>query len=435
MKKYLPLIFLTFHVYESHASNQAKFSLVANTPTNVTVPTNRNAYVQYQVTNNTTITRTLTMAPIPNVIQVTNDHSQCSNPFVLSPGQSCNLTLSINGQNIHSSYYGGPVVCKTKGANNQPDPMLCSKPSSSMILSIHPAPAVNPASLNKLYVSNWNGNSISLCYIQSGNLTQCLVSAISQTFANPEALAINGNVLFVANIGGGISSCAIDATTGELSNCMSAVSPIEPIYAPDGIAINNSFAYIANSGPEQFHQGVTVCSVSGQSLNSCTFTQGDASFSVPSDLAINNNTLYITNFNSNTIQTTYCTIPGSPSSICTSASGEGTISGTSNLLNEPEGISFSTINATNYAYFTNHGNNTVTVCQAASPTNFSGCFITQGYFTGFGNLAILTNPSKAFIPSGLKSIAVCDVNSDGSLSNCVNSTELNFNNPSGLIIQ
>lgn len=437
MKKYLPLIFLTCNVCESYASSQAKFSLVANTPTNISVPANRNAYVQYKVTNNTTVTRTLTMAAIPYVTQVTNDNSQCSNPFVLSPGKSCNLTLYVNGQNIHSAYYGGPVVCKTKGASNQPDPMLCSKPSSSMILSINPAPAVDPSSLRKLYVSNWSGNSISLCYIQSGNLTQCLVSAVSNTFANPEALTINGNVLFVANIGGGISSCAINATTGELSNCIDAASPADQIHAPDGIAINNSYAFISNSGPEQFHQGVTYCSVSGQLLSSCSFVQGDASFSVPSDLAISNSTLYITNFNSNTVQTTYCAIPGGvPSTVCTSGSGEGTISGTSNLLNEPEGISFATINATNYAYFTNHGNNTITVCQVTSPNVFSGCFITQGYFSGFGNLAILDSPLKAFIPSGLKNIAICDVNnSDGSLSNCVNSTELSFNSPSGLVIQ
>jgi hypothetical protein len=442
MKKYLLLIIISFifafNVCESYASDEAKFSLVANTPTNVTVPVNRNTYVQYEVTNNTTITRRLTMVPIPNVVQVTRDNSQCTNPFVLSSGQSCKLTLYIDGQQIKSNYSGGPVVCKTKATSNQPDPFLCSQPSSSMILSIKPAPAINNPT-NKLYVSNWDGNSISLCYIQSGNISHCLVSAVGKTFANPEALAINDNVLFVANIAGGISSCAINATTGGLSNCINAASVTDPIYAPDGISIHtdggDTYAYIANSGPEQFHQGVTVCNVSGQLLSNCTFTQGDATFSVPSDLAINDNTLYITNFNSNTIQTTYCTIPVTPTSICTTAEGEGVISGTSNLLNEPEGISFANINGTNYAYFTNHGNNTVTLCQVTSPTNFTGCFNTQGYFSGFGNLAILNNPPKAFIPSGLKSIAVCDVHSDGSLSNCANSTELNFNNPSGLIIQ
>lgn len=436
MKKYLPLIcILTLNSTTSHASIEPKFSVVATTPTSITVPANRHTYVQYTVTNNTKITRTLTIVPIPNVIQVTEDSQQCPNPFVLAQSQSCKLTLYVDGAQLATKYYGGPVVCKTQDGSGKPDPFLCSQPETSMILSIKPAPAVTPTT-NKLYVSNWDGNSISLCYIQSGNLTHCLVSAVSNTFANPEALAINDNTLFVANIGGGMSSCIINPYSGELTGCINAALNA-PIYAPTGISIFDNGggfnAYIANSGPESFHQGVTTCDVSGSSLTNCSFTQGDASFSVPSDLAITNGTVYVSNFNSQTLQTTYCTIANP---LCTTGSGEGTISGTTTLLNEPEGVFFATLSGSDYAYFTNHGNNTVTLCQVQSPTSFSNCSITSGYFTGFGNLTILSNPLKAFIPSGLKSIAICDVSSvNGSLSNCINSTELNFNNPSGLIIQ
>lgn len=433
MKKNFFLIWLcACSVFPGHAGTQAKFSVVANTPTDITVPANRHAYVQYTVTNNTAVTRTLTIVPISQVVQRTDDSSQCANPFVLAFGQSCKLTLYVDGAQLSSAVNGGPVVCKTKGSDNTPDRFLCSQPEPDMLLSVHPAPPAT-ISVNKLYVSNWDGNSISLCYINTGNLAFCQVSAVSNTFLNPEALAINNNVLFIANIGGGMSACLIDAVTGELSNCHNAVpAPNAPIYAPDGISILSSKAYIANSGPEQFRQGVTVCDVSGAFLTNCSFTQGNASFSVPSDLAITNNTLYITNFNNQTIQTTYCTI-GNP--LCTLGVGEGSISGTGNLLNEPEGIFFATINGNNYAYFTNHGNNTITLCQVQSPTNFINCGTTAGYFTGFGNLAVLTSALKAFIPSGLKSISLCDVSTaDGSLSNCVNSTEVNFNNPSGLII-
>lgn len=434
MKKSLLLIcFFILNIVQSHASTEAKFSLVANTPTSVTVPANRHAYVQYTVTNNTAITRKLTIVPIPNVAQRTEDSSQCPNPFVLAPGQSCKLTLYINGA-TKTKYSGGPVVCKTLGNSNKPDKFLCSQPEASMVLSINPAPAITP-SANKLYVTNWDGDSISLCYLNSGSPAACLVSAVSKTFVHPEAVAINNNVLFVANIGGGISACIIAPNSGELSSCINA-APGTPIYAPTGISIQNNQAYIANSGPQQYNQGITVCNVTGNpatNLTQCSFSQGDASFSVPSDLAIMNNTVYVTNFNSQDIQTTYCTIAPS---LCSTNSGEGVIAGTSNLLNEPEGLFFATINGSNYAYFTNHGSHTVTLCQVQSPTNFTNCTITGGFFTGFGNLAILNNPLKAFIPSGLKNIAVCDVSSmDGSISNCINSSELNFNNPSGLIIQ
>ncbi len=432
MKKLFYLICsFVFSGMQSYASTEAKFSFIAKTPTSVTVPANRHAYVQYTVTNTTLITRTLTMVPIPYVTQRTDDSSQCSNPFVLSPGQSCNLTLYVNGSAIKSKFKGGPVVCKTLGNTNQPDKFLCSRPQESMILSITPAPSV-PSNANKLYVTNWDGNNISLCDIISGNLKYCLITATSNTFAHPEAVAISNNVLFVANIGGGISSCIINSSSGELSNCGNAIPSSTPaVYAPTGISIQGTTAYIADSGPEQSNQGVTTCTVAGAQLNSCTFNQGSATFSVPSDLAIIDNTVYVTNFNNQDVPTTYCMIMPS---LCTS--GLGTITGTSNLLNEPEGIYFATIGGINYAYFTNHGNNTVVLCTVSSSTTFSNCKITGGYFSGFGNLAILNAPLKAFIPSGLKSIGVCDVSSvDGSLSNCVNSNEFNFNNPSGLIIQ
>lgn len=427
---------LTFNVIPSFASSHATFSLVAKTPTTITVPANRQAIVQYKITNNTATTRTLTMLPIPNVTQLTSNSSECGNPFTLGKHQSCDLTMLVDGAQQTSNYAGGPVVCKTKNGSNTPDPFLCAQPELSMGLYIYPTAAVIPTT-HKLYVSNWDGGSISLCYINDdGSIAHCLVAAVSDTFLNPEALAIHGDYLFVANIGGGMSACAIDAITGELSNCQNATDNANAaeIHAPDGIAIQGSTAYISSSGPESFKQGMSVCNISSAVLTGCVFTQGNpANYSIPSDIAFYNNYLYLTNFNSQDVQTSYCT---STSAYCDTSNGS--VSGTSNFLNQPEGITFATINANSYAYFTNHGNNSVTLCQAPTsspPAAFTSCTITEGYFNGFGNLAILPSALKAFIPSGLKTIALCDVNAiDGTLSNCVDSTELSFNNPSGLVI-
>ncbi len=440
MTKYVRAVLislLTLNAAPSLASSQATFSLVAKTPTTITIPANRQAIVQYQVTNNTNITRTLTMVPIPNVTQLTNDNSQCSNPFTLAKNQSCNLSLLINGQQQTTNYSGGPLVCKTKNNSNTPDLFLCSQPESNMVLTIYPTAAVTPTA-HKLYVSNWDGGSISLCYINNnGAIAQCLVSAVSNTFLNPEALAIHEDTLFVANIGGTMSSCAIDALTGELSNCQNATNNLNAaqIHAPDGVAIHNNIAYISSSGPEDFNQGMSVCDIAGATLTNCVFTQGNAAnYSVPSDIAFYNNYLYITNFNNQNVQTTYC-ISNNP--YCNAS--EGSVDETPLFLNEPEGITFATINANHYTYFTNHGNNTVTLCKAPTtspPVNFTNCTTTAGYFSGFGNLAILPSSLKAFIPSGLTTIAMCDISeADGTLSNCVNSTELGFNNPSGLVIE
>jgi hypothetical protein len=448
MNKCLLLIaFIVFNGTSCFAKSQPTFSLVATTPTSIVVPENRHTYVQYKVTNNTGVTRTLTMQPIPNVTQVTKDSSQCSNPFTLSRNQSCYLTLYIDGAVLDSNYSGGPVVCKAN-SNNTPNPFLCSQPEQSMTLYIYPTPAIQ-LTTKKLYVSNWNGGSISLCSItDAGTIAHCLVSAVSGTFLNPEALTINGNYLFVANIGGGISSCAIDSQTGELTACNNAINDtlLPPVYGPDGIAIQSNVAYIANSGLDDLtKQGVTTCDVNNQNLTNCAFTKGGGDFSVPSDLALFNNTVYITNFiNNNQIYpatyntlATYCTnIPGPLS--CNALDLEA---GSNYLLNEPEGLFITTLNnsVNTFAYFTNHGNNTVTFCTVASPTSFTDCANTEGYFTGFGNLTILNTPGsplKAYIPSGLKTIAVCDVNSTtGALSDCVDSTELGFNSPSGLVIK
>jgi hypothetical protein len=51
MKKYFLLILFAFNVCESYASDEAKFSLVANTPTTISVPANRSAYVQRRTSN------------------------------------------------------------------------------------------------------------------------------------------------------------------------------------------------------------------------------------------------------------------------------------------------------------------------------------------------------------------------------------------------
>ncbi|RUR11641.1 hypothetical protein ELY15_06865 [Legionella sp. km772] len=208
MKKYLFLILLCILDYiPCYASTEALFSLVANTPPSVTVPANRMTFIQYTVTNNTAITRRLTVKPIPYVVQVTNNNT-CAKYFTLAQGQSCKLTYLVQGDAIKKKFTGGPIVCKTKYKSNEPDNFLCSQPEPSMILSLNPAPAA-PTPDRKLYVSNWNGNSISLCYLKGKQLSNCLISALGNSFNQPEALAVSDNVLFIANIGGSMSSCLI----------------------------------------------------------------------------------------------------------------------------------------------------------------------------------------------------------------------------------
>ncbi|KTD53680.1 protein with a bacterial immunoglobulin-like domain protein [Legionella santicrucis] len=123
------------------ALSKPTFSIVATTPTQVIVPSTGAVKVHYQVTNNTKLTRTLTMVPIKGISQNTSGLENCKSPFTLAPNQSCLLSLQLNGNELPASYLGGPMVCKTNGPKDpSPSPFLCSRPSAESILSIKVAP-------------------------------------------------------------------------------------------------------------------------------------------------------------------------------------------------------------------------------------------------------------------------------------------------------
>lgn len=129
------LVFLSamiFLVWSGICSAEAtpKFGLIPLTPTTLVVPANGGAIVNYRVTNNTAITRTLTTVPITGVTQISSGSGLCSRPFTLAQGQSCILSLSINGLQSGSRILSGPVVCKTKSdTDTSPSLFLCSQPA------------------------------------------------------------------------------------------------------------------------------------------------------------------------------------------------------------------------------------------------------------------------------------------------------------------
>ncbi|STX30182.1 protein with a bacterial immunoglobulin-like domain [Legionella beliardensis] len=130
---------LAMHSIFLHAGSKPTFRITPSTPTTLQAPLDFTFRVNYQVTNNTKITRTLTMVPIEGVKQNV-EAGNCSKPFTLAAGQSCTLSLQINGSNLRpSGIHGGPVICKTAGAgNNAPDPFLCSRPLNKNLLHITP---------------------------------------------------------------------------------------------------------------------------------------------------------------------------------------------------------------------------------------------------------------------------------------------------------
>lgn len=132
------IIFFLGGVSVLYAAAQPKFSIIPTTTTDVLIPRNDSVVVQYRVTNNTQLTRTLTMVPIEGISSDRSEAGFCSNPFTLNPGESCLLTLPIIVTELQTNrIVGGPVVCKTQNAtNNNPNPFLCSQPSQENILRV-----------------------------------------------------------------------------------------------------------------------------------------------------------------------------------------------------------------------------------------------------------------------------------------------------------
>ncbi|KTD67477.1 protein with a bacterial immunoglobulin-like domain protein [Legionella santicrucis] len=126
---------LLFSAAFSLAGTQPKFDIIPTTATTKQVLVHGYDTVQYRVTNNTKITRTLVMKTIPGITQI--EAAGCANPFTLSPGASCFLTLALDGSLLPKRVVKGPEICKTKGpGNNTPDPFLCSQPSAANSLNI-----------------------------------------------------------------------------------------------------------------------------------------------------------------------------------------------------------------------------------------------------------------------------------------------------------
>jgi len=148
MKKKVWGILLAFFSMSLQAGTQPLFTLTPLTPTKFSIASDEDTVVQYRITNQTKITRTLTLANFTDRIglrQVTSGIKACSNPFQLMPLESCVLTLSIHGGELISDVKGEPEICKTKGEGSHlPDLFLCSRASKADGLDIIPVDEKRP---------------------------------------------------------------------------------------------------------------------------------------------------------------------------------------------------------------------------------------------------------------------------------------------------
>ncbi|MFZ2314436.1 MAG: serine hydrolase domain-containing protein [Gammaproteobacteria bacterium] len=153
MKKYILVSALIFNLFtpfmlDAKAAATPKFSVVALTKPPQQILANQIVSAQYNVTNNTKITRTFTLIPVAGITQQPGANI-CPIPFTLAQGQSCRFNLQLNAAQLGAGVHSGPVICKTKSANdNTPDSLLCSNPSNSDSLNVTVIPCTSSTCLN-----------------------------------------------------------------------------------------------------------------------------------------------------------------------------------------------------------------------------------------------------------------------------------------------
>ncbi|MHB1947714.1 MAG: lactonase family protein [Gammaproteobacteria bacterium] len=407
-----------------HAA-EPKFSIVPTSGlTSLLIPSNFTETVTYQVTNNTKITRTLTMVPITGINQTLTGAGLCGNPFTLGPQQSCTLSLVIQGSQIPSSgVKGGPVICKTKNSGDtSPDPLLCSQPAQPNILDISTTTAGQHA-----YIANQLGNSVSVCQVNpaTGFLSQCAVNATGLT--GVEAIGFNpaGTLLYTANLSAStISVCNVNPSTGALSNCVNAGG--SGFNQPDGVAFSpdGSIFYASNVGG--FVSACLVNATTGQ-LSNCV-NNSSLTFDGPSDLALNSaGTLaYVSNRFGSSVSV--CNVSGQTVNSCNNLSGS--------QIDGPEGITLSPQGL--HAYVANANSANVTVCNVLQDGTglLANCAVTNGPFRGTGNVGLNNLGTFAYVPNQLlNQVFTCQVTlADGTLSTCLPSGGTGFNGPAGVVI-
>lgn len=318
------------------------FNIVAVCQAPKTLAFNATGTASFLITNNSSITRTLTMVPIAGVQQVVASPGACTIPFTLAPGQSCLLQLKLIGSQMAPHTIGGPNICKTIGPlNNSPDSFLCSFPAIQDQLNVTIIPAI-PAETVTLTVTPTSltlvaGSGVSGTLTVTNNATTTTAlnvkatlpaswTDVTQDASNCVSIAPKGscqliftpgnlphpqatipiqgdntttttvtmevtiaNHVYVGNQGAVNSSvtiCNFSSVTGLLSGCTQVT---DPVFANGvtGVTLNtgNSILYTVNNAG----LGVSACPINSSTglLNPCTFYADPSIVNPPFFMALN----------------------------------------------------------------------------------------------------------------------------------------------------
>lgn len=166
-----------------------------------------------------------------------------------------------------------------------------------------------------LYASNFGDDTIAVCPVNDdGSLGPCTASDGNETLSLPQALVVNGDFLYVANIPhtdgfpSGISICPLESD-GSLGTCTTTNSDGNgTISNPVGVAFNadGTILYVSNYA-DGVSFSISICLVgSDGGLETCTATEASdtldfSAFTLDGLVVGSNQYIYIPNSGNNTV--------------------------------------------------------------------------------------------------------------------------------------
>ncbi len=404
-----------------HAGTQPKFTIIPTTATTIEITPTGTATVQYVVTNQTKITRTLAMSSIQGITQLTTDTGACANPFTLGYKQSCLLTLQLTGSELPARVTRGPEICKTEGnGNTNPDPFLCSQPTFAASLNITRTDTAGEASIAittgsplALQVSGSAGTMT----IQNNSTTE-IASDIAPDFTGTALdglVSVTGNTCDSVNPG---DTCTLTFTPGstEVAATDFPIAGTNTTSVTGSISIASFYAYVTNVNTA----GVSLCPISTSgSFGTCQLTGTSGTvFNDSYGVTLNpaKTHAYLTYETNNAVS--FCPINTDKTlGTCSDAYTTGT------TFLVPTQLTFNGDGS--LAYVGNGGY--VLLCPVSSVNGtFGACASTGSGFVGNTSVVLNAAGTIAYVASydsGNGFVSLCDVSSvDGTLSGCTTST-------------
>jgi hypothetical protein len=259
----LTLVFFTL----SAKAGSPVWTLTPLTATTISVPSSGTATVQYQVTNQSSKTHTLSMQSIHSITQTTTGLGVCGNPFTLRGKASCTLSLQINGSQLTQPILDGPIICE------QGSPLQCYRPAAGNTLHVTQAAPITNATItvaNSPLTLTTNGSAGVLTITN----TSLLVTAKNIT-SNLAGTALDGNVTQTGNTCASVpplGSCTLTYTPGGtvVSQTNFTIKGSNTNTVTAAIQINASAALSSINPPSGSASGGTGVTLTGSALTGAT---------------------------------------------------------------------------------------------------------------------------------------------------------------------